>query len=136
MKNEQWKMTNGLESRQVVVAVCALNERLALSVVARSGNGFEASLVNRLTATGADAVASFLDSQQRLIDIGDDFRAAFAEPQRDLFVQILHRKIDAVFHTVVVKFEGRRLVGADLFGFLPKLLDEKVAKMGKFFCVH
>src|SRR5687767_6347011 len=124
------------QCRQVVVAVCALDERLALRVVSRSGDGFETSLVDRLTATSADAVASFLNSQQRLIDISDDFRTAFSETQRDLFVQVLHRKIDAVFHAVVIKFEGRGLIGADLFGVLAKLFDEKVPKMGKFFCVH
>ena len=125
-----------LKRRQVVFAVGAFDERLALRIVARGGNGFEASLVDRLTATSADTVTSFLDSQQRLIDISDNLRAAFSEPQRDLFVQVLDRKIDAIFNAIVMKFEGRRLIGADLFGLLAKLFYKKVTKMANFFCVH
>ena len=135
MENDKWKMRMS-KRRQVVVAVRAFDDRLALRVITRGGDGFEAALINRLTATGADTVTAFLDSQQRLIDIGDNLRAALSESQSDLFVQVLHRKIDTVFHTVVVKFEGRCLIGADLFGVLAKLFDKKVMKMVKFFCVH
>jgi len=88
MENGKWISSS--EGRQVVVAVRAFDDRLTLRVIARGGHGFKATLVNRLTATGADAVAAFLDSQQRLIDIGDDLRAALSESQRDLFVQVLH----------------------------------------------
>src|SRR6185503_6902633 len=52
-----------LQRRQVVVAVCAFDDRLALRVVAGGGHRFEASLVDGLTATRADTIASFLDSQ-------------------------------------------------------------------------
>src|SRR6185503_7258651 len=91
MRNDEWKMENEfLKRRQVVFAVCAFDQRLALRVVTRGGNSFEATLVDRLTAARADSVTSFLDSQQRLIDIGNDFRTTFSEPQRDLLVQILY----------------------------------------------
>ena len=125
-----------LKRRQVVFAVRAFDNRLALRVVTRRGKGFEAALVDRLTAPRADTVTAFLDPQKSLIDVGDNLGASLSEPQRDLFVQILHRKIDAVFHAVVVKVEGRRLIGADLLGMLAQLVDEKAAKMLKFFCVH
>ena len=91
---------------------------LTSGVVTRGGNGLETSLVNWLAATRANPVASFLNTQQRLIDVRDELGTAFTKSQRNLFIEILHGKIHAVFDTVVVKFECGRLVCADLFGVL------------------
>ena len=72
---------------------------------------------HRLVGCNARRCRSFLPSYaKRLIDIGNHLGAAFTESQRDLFVQILHGEIDAVFDAIVVKLEGGRLIGADLFG--------------------
>ena len=107
-----------LECRKIVFAVGAFDRGLADGVVACGGEGFEATLVDWLAATRADPVTSFLDTQERLIDISNHLGTAFTKSQRDLFVQILHGEIHAVFDAIIVKLERRRLIGADLFGVL------------------
>jgi len=107
-----------LKRRQIVFAVGAFDGGLTGSVVARRGDGFKAALVDWLTATRTDSVASFLHPEQRLIDIGNDLRAAFAKSQCNLFVQILNRQINTVLNSVVVKLECGGLIGANLFSVL------------------
>ena len=72
--------TKDLKCRQILFPVRAFNCRLAGSVVACGGNGLEPALVNRLTATRTDSVSPFLDTQECLINVRHDLRAALAEP--------------------------------------------------------
>src|ERR1700730_2945681 len=105
----------------LIFATGCLNDGLASGIVASSRQSFEPAFIDQLSTAGADAVGAFLDSQQRLIYIGNHLRFALTQTQRQLLVNIHHRKVDGIFYVVVGKLERVRLILANVFGMFTKL---------------
>src|SRR6266446_9079076 len=104
-----------------IFAVGGLNDGLASGIVASSRQSLKPAFVDQLSTPGADAVGAFLDSQERLINVGNHLRFALTQTQRQLLVNIHHREVDGIFYVVVGKLERVRLILANVFGMFTKL---------------